>query len=977
MPIALNEFMTGVENGQLKLEDGHSGNPVIVQANFSFADKVMQWLTQIPLLSDMKSVQAFVEKETQGNLRTLGVFLNALAHEYGDKFADNVASGLDMSGQTPLTARQIRDITQQAPHSEVTTQDVISQDEQVLEVPERTTHLVSQVMPDIKPAQLSQLEKASQVLSGCQSPMDLPTPTSLSMFNFFSYESVEMSEVQNQVKNYNQIVKDSSIMATANLLAQASNNHLSPEKVGEAIASLSDDIAAVKSGIESIEQASQAVPEAEQENLAALKRAMRSELSRLEKIETMTNQFSDAWDVESQSYKDVHDFYLSCSETLQASLTPELTLLCYEMIDNSPNHNRETLVNRLADKLVEYASDMASVNLRTLADALSEKVPQLANDVKTPFLQPEHKAQLGAINLINQALSQSKERLKLEQQGVEARLEIPQKLQALRHSAAIFTEQTQAYFRQETDLDMHFDATLLALTGQSFVAKGDELVADFEVELRELALEDSILEQLEDLDLDETSRMLAEDVLQTQHKMNWLDQENSYTKEVNNGVDVNLRRDVETRQLADNISQNSQRYGSYLGAKISATQDYIVALDALSKANISEGVTSQVNVVKGEAQGQLDRLSELESKRLVWQQAEDTKVLLNNKLARLDTMIGQTIDSDTKRLNLRGFLSYLKPIKANNDKACVLAVRQSELEAQLPRLEKALNDRFGSTWEQALNENQDNALVKDYQGLTTVIDQVKSQIKTLDKDYERSMLQLTQFDRQVMKDGGYPDVSGNSMEAWSAWMKQNVAGSWSEDHRPDISSLILERQMAKNGISGYAEAYQALYQTLSSHSEGLDSGDSAGVMKALGDLHNWAMAHPIESQALAGNLTHAYQIVAGNSGWFGADLATAAKTVWKTSTVENQVKDILQGRREFLPTEKSMTMSAEMIALLHLAQCAPYVAGAVKGAAGGGLVANAAGTLAGAVVPGGGYTSRRYGSDGWGVIANGFRASDL
>ena len=75
MPIELNQFTTSVENGQLTLADSVSGDPVIVTSQFSFAEKVMQWLTQIPLLSDLSAVQEFVQKQTEGNLKTLGCLL--------------------------------------------------------------------------------------------------------------------------------------------------------------------------------------------------------------------------------------------------------------------------------------------------------------------------------------------------------------------------------------------------------------------------------------------------------------------------------------------------------------------------------------------------------------------------------------------------------------------------------------------------------------------------------------------------------------------------------------------------------------------------------------------------------------------------------------------------------------------------------------------------------------------------------------
>ncbi|QXX05616.1 hypothetical protein KW548_10350 [Vibrio neptunius] len=112
MPIELNQFTANVDNSQLVLSDNASGDPVIVKSQFSFAEKVMQWLTQIPLLSDLSAVQEFVQKQTEGNLKTLGVFLSALAHEYGDEFAGKVANKMDFSGQTPLTSRLVKQLTQ-------------------------------------------------------------------------------------------------------------------------------------------------------------------------------------------------------------------------------------------------------------------------------------------------------------------------------------------------------------------------------------------------------------------------------------------------------------------------------------------------------------------------------------------------------------------------------------------------------------------------------------------------------------------------------------------------------------------------------------------------------------------------------------------------------------------------------------------------------------------------------------------------
>ena len=238
--------------------------------------------------------------------------------------------------------------------------------------------------------------------------------------------------------------------------------------------------------------------------------------------------------------------------------------------------------------------------------------------------------------------------------------------------------------------------------------------------------------------------------------------------------------------------------------------------------------------------------------------------------------------------------------------------------------------------------------VLEYQYAEKKLAELDNLIECLDNDYEKSMLELTRFDRTVNSQEGYPDTSGSSMESWFAWVKQNVAGSWSGDYHPDLNSLILDRQMAKAGINSYTEAYQKLASTLLN---GKNTSNYEEATKALCDVHNWAMAHPLESQALAENLTHVYQIVSANSGWFGPDLVAMASTVWQTGTVENQVKDFLQGRREFIPSQNSMSMTAEMIALLHLAQCAPYVVGAAKGATGNGLIASMTSTLVSSFAP--------------------------
>ncbi|CAM2881369.1 type III secretion system effector BopA family protein [Vibrio neptunius] len=946
MPIELNQFTANVDNSQLVLSDNASGDPVIVKSQFSFAEKVMQWLTQIPLLSDLSAVQEFVQKQTEGNLKTLGVFLSALAHEYGDEFAGKVANKMDFSGQTPLTSRLVKQLTQGSVSVEKKEPQLVQRDNRQIQADSKAVE--DSRLPTSTP--MSKLEQAAKSITGYLCPAPLPSPSSLSyMSSFFYSETATMQRLQKEVSAYNQAIKTSTLDDEAHKLAQIFQKPLPSETVTVSIETFSAKVDKLKENLANVESAIDQLANDQQNDVKQLKRVMFKENDRLDAIKSLANLYRQAWQSESEDYKAFSTFYETCSPALKSTLTPELARLSFELINNSPSLDSETLANRLSDKLVQYASDMSTVNLRVLSEVLAEKVPSLADDVFMPFPKKEQKAQLGAINLIKQALKQSRTELMEEQKGIEARLDIPSKINQLRHSAAVFAKEMQQFFESDSTVEDQFSATLAALTGNVWlVVKGDNLLPDELTDYDDLDLTDQIRNELDQIHISDKTRKLAEDVIQAQHRLSWLDRENSVTHERNNRAGVNIYADIESKQLADNITQNLTLYADYLDEKVSAAKAYVASLDALAQETISDGVTKQLIIMRSEAERQLTRLTNLAEQCGTVQMAQDTKVLLGNKLARLDTMLDRTVDANTKRLNLQGFLSFLSPLRANNDQVRALILEREELQLELNKQEKYVVDLHGKNWRNQPHISSEKE-VETLKRLELSMASLVQDIELLDDEYEKSMLELTRFDREVTKEKGYPGVSGNSLESWSAWVKQNLAGHWSGDYRPDLSTLILERQMAKVGIQSYTEAYQKLYATLSS---GEVSSNYQGVMNTLGQLHNWAMAHPVESQALAGNLTHAYQIISSNSGWFGNDLAAMASTVWKTGSVENQVKDILQGRREFLPSHESMSMTAEMIALIHLAQCAPYIAGAVKGASGSGVVATGASQLVAALVPG-------------------------
>ena len=941
MPVELNQFTESVGGGRFALADNVSGNPVIVEAQFSFSDKVMHWLSQMPLLNNLAAVQEFAQKQTESNLKTLGVFLNALSHERGEEYALKVANKMDYSGQTPLTSRLIEHVTQGITESQSIT---VSAQEHIESEPKE-----AETKPQLSSTSLSELEQAVKPLSNYSCPVALPLPSSLSYISSFLYSETEsMQHLQHLVADYNQAITDSSFNDAINDLTEIFQTPLSSEKMTETLTFFAERIQTLNDKLSDIQSAVDGLPEHQHSDAIQLNETLATEIKQLKRVDSFVSQYKVAWKAESADYATYQQFHENCSQNLKSSLSPELTKLSFELIHDSPSLDSEVLANRLAKKLGQYTADMSTVNWRVLSEVLAEKVPSLADEVQTPFNTKEQKAQFGALNLIRQALSQSREKLHEEKEGIEARLDIPNKITQLRHIAAVFTKEVEQFQNTDPTAEYQFEATLAAITGNTWsVVKGDKLLPDGVVDYKDLDLTEPVENDLASLDISERARGLAEKVIQTQHRFAWLDATNSTTYEPNNRSGVDIFKDIRNKQLADNITQNLPSYVDYLDQKVTAAKAYVASLNTFIEENVCDSVTHQAQGMFKEAEKQLFRLESLDAQCQLVQKALDTREAVGNRLADLKSMLHRTIDTDVKRLNLQGFLSYLPALRDNNDQVRALVAERQNLQTKLKSEEQFLIDLQGKDWRKN-NELSTKPEALEYQYTEKKLAELDNLIEHLDNDYEKSMLELTRFDRIVNSGKGYPDISGNSMESWSAWVKQNIAGSWSGDYRPDFNGLILDRQMAKAGINSYTEAYQKLASTLLN---GKNTSNYEEATKALRDVHNWAMAHPVESQALAENLTHVYQIISANSGWFGPDLVAMASTVWQTATVENQVKDILQGRREFIPSQNSMSMTAEMIALLHLAQCAPYMVGAAKGATGNGLIASMASTMVSSFAP--------------------------
>ncbi|MCL1128007.1 hypothetical protein [Shewanella surugensis] len=224
---------------------------------------------------------------------------------------------------------------------------------------------------------------------------------------------------------------------------------------------------------------------------------------------------------------------------------------------------------------------------------------------------------------------------------------------------------------------------------------------------------------------------------------------------------------------------------------------------------------------------------------------------------------------------------------------------------------------------------------------------LEQKIKTLDDEYHFISLSLKRFDIQARKQGGYPEEGGySSLEAWSSWTTQNTKLPLTSNYRPSLQELLFERQLAGNNMSSIFEAYSALFYTCAGAdttelSEETSVSRSQKIWAALNGLDQWLLSHPIEAIELAGNVEHAYALIMQKPETFGEQLVESVKTTWKRGSVESQIHDILLGEREEIPSRASTKMTAEMIALLNIAQMAPYVIGGIKGARGQGALARA------------------------------------
>ncbi|WP_341660787.1 hypothetical protein [Vibrio sp.] len=615
----------------------------------------------------------------------------------------------------------------------------------------------------------------------------------------------------------------------------------------------------------------------------------------------------------------------SYSSVSQSKMTTDLKQLCFELIEMQPFLEENELVEYLSSKLARYASDMSAVNLRILSEIVAEKIPALAGDVTVPFPKEHQKSLLGAIQLITRALLKSQKQLSEERDGIDERLNLSNRMGRLHHSVAVFENYFQRSMVSGPNQEDQLVSALSAVSRDEGLSESREnLQLHGLTDNEDPNLKLSLKKESSNNHLNAEVRRQVQDVIRSKQRVSWLDRRNPITLELNNHSGVDLYSDIESGRLVDNLTQNLPRYSDYIGEKSSALVDYVEALEAFlpNAKSFGMNIMHQVQSIVNESKIQLNYFNEIKAHCHSVQKVFDTKVLLRNKLTRIDTMLDNSIVSVKKRLNLHGFLAFLPELRTNNEK-----------------VRKLVNEK---------NELHSNHDKQEVVCLKRKTESLNADIQQLDDEYEKRVLELKRFDYQAKKGHGYPCNNGDALETWSTWVKQNVAGELSGDYRPDINMLFLERQMAHAGIRGYAVSYQSLFVPLPS---GEVVVSQEVVKNALINLHHWALYHPIESHAFAGNLNYVFEIVSTNNDIFGSDITSLASTIWCSGTVQNQVKDIVQNRRVEILKSDHQSLSPEMIALMHLAYAAPFMAAAMRDLCGSSRTVNGAGLLVSALIP--------------------------
>lgn len=991
MALDINSFSAAAKlDGRLSLADNRDGIPTLITAKAGFKEKVLSVLSHIPLLGQMQAVRDYVDALSIDNRQVLGVFLAALSARFGDEAARNASDAIDLSGKQPLTLRSIVQLTTQCAHfahlSDTWVQDVP-------DAPEPTHNSAASRRPMLEQRRgadanvnlavaASHAAIAPQVFflnheQGIEQLLSMPVPQALLMprtqtwlASWLYSEPESIQTLQRAIGTYNQELDKCQLAARLQCLT------LGSDPLAD-IATLTEDFALAKEGLDRLNRALAKIAAClvTVNGTAMATTKVMANLSAEQGDALLPLQTQIAQDL--QHYKALAGVELSCEQTflaslptrqglaefiaalpseLQDTLTAGASVLSYQMF--APMMRGElgqadlvahvaAVLTRDPDEPSTTAVDAQSLDVNALVLLIKHFLPRQANAssvgdpsvMETAELDRQLAQMEQAQRRLAEALSQASQLSGEALVQLRAEIKLDSHVGAVQRAAASLNSVLLDY----DEVEDH-SASLLYLSGQHYVVKGSRLLFDEPIEWDHLDIEQTQAPELDKLAQLPDMARLAQRVLQTQHRLDWFAGNSSVSFSPNNPQDIPFNDDVQHLRLGAQIVQHQAGYHLFLAERQSLCHDYRMALtdilQALPPCEVRAQLALDLTRIAGDSEANrllVERLNQLQQAQHVLGVAE-AKVARFSALSQQLKQYSAEVNAQRASLNLQHYLSYLPALQANNDRVRDLSQARLLLTDKLAQLTAHLQQLYGADLRRILTDDASSSPeLRAYQTVARQLTEVECSLADLDEAYQHGLLQLKKASLAAKDQGGYPEQGAmTSGHAWQTWLVQKFVGHWSSQYRPSIEELILARQLAKNNLSSMAEAYLALANSVKGSKASLTDlsalGSPQAMMAALGQVHNWSMAHPLEAQALAGNLTQAYNIILANPSTFGQELVGAVTTVWQTGTVQNQVQDMLQGTREALPDKANFAMTPQMIALLHMAQLAPYIAGGAKGA---------------------------------------------
>ncbi|WP_327214676.1 hypothetical protein N0K21_13380 [Yersinia aleksiciae] len=231
-----------------------------------------------------------------------------------------------------------------------------------------------------------------------------------------------------------------------------------------------------------------------------------------------------------------------------------------------------------------------------------------------------------------------------------------------------------------------------------------------------------------------------------------------------------------------------------------------------------------------------------------------------------------------------------------------------------------------------------NKLDEEIRNIQKSIDDKKARIIISDGEYNKKLLGLKKEFIDVRDNLNTTDFTHLPSKSWTLTTRmtnafRNMFSSFKYDKSVSeqvIHDLILDRQLAKNGMKSITDAYKQLVIKILS----MNANDSLSIsdfnLSSLTSLfqstYQWVLNHPIESEEFIANITLSFSLLNESSD----NLNDTVTTIIQSAEMKNIVHSILLGDREHLPNQEQFILSPEMIAILHLSKYLPYLISITK-----------------------------------------------